>query len=53
MAAKTAEAKLARKAARVTKPTDLGLLALARSDPTAKFLKETRGNLGPDHQLDY
>ncbi len=38
-----------------TKPTELGLLALARlaqSDPTAKFLKATRGKLGADHQLD-
>jgi hypothetical protein len=40
----------------VTKPTELGLLALAmlaQPDPTAKFLKATRGDLGPDHQLDY
>ena len=40
----------------VTKPTELGLLALAmlaQPDPTAKFLRETRGKLGPDHQLDY
>jgi hypothetical protein len=40
----------------VTKPTELGLLALAmvaQPDPTAMFLKETRGLLGPDHQLDY
>jgi hypothetical protein len=40
----------------VTKPTELGLLALAmlaQPDPAAKFLKETRGELGPDHQLDY
>ena len=40
----------------VTKPTELGLLALAmlaQPDPSAKFLKETRGELGPDHQLDY
>jgi hypothetical protein len=40
----------------VTKPTELGLLALAmlaQPDPTAKFLKETRGTLGADHQLDY
>ena len=40
----------------VTKPTELGLLALAmlaQPDPTAKFLKETRGTLGPDHELDY
>jgi len=39
-----------------TKPTELGLLALAmlaQPDPTAKFLKETRGRLGADHQLDY
>lgn len=39
-----------------TRPTELGLLALAmlaQPDPTAKFLKETRGALGPDHQLDY
>ena len=40
----------------VTKPTELGLLALAmlaQPDPTAKFLKATSGELGPDHQLDY
>jgi hypothetical protein len=40
----------------VTKPTELGLLALAmlaQPDPTASFLTNTRGKLGPDHQLDY
>lgn len=40
----------------LTKPTELGLLALAmlaQPDPAAKFLKDTRGELGPDHQLDY
>ncbi len=39
----------------VTKPTELGLLALAmlaQPDPAASFLKETRGQLGVDHQLD-
>lgn len=39
-----------------TKPTELGLLALAtlaQPDPTAKFLRETRGKLGADHLLDY
>lgn len=39
-----------------TKPTELGLLALAllaQPDPTANFLKETRGKLGTAHQLDY
>jgi len=39
-----------------TRPTELGLLALAmlaQPDPVANFLKETRGQLGPDHQLDY
>jgi hypothetical protein len=39
----------------VSKPTELGLLALAmlaQPDPTAKFLKATRGQLGSDHQLD-
>jgi hypothetical protein len=39
-----------------TRPTELGLLALAmlaQPDPTAHFLKETRGKLGVDHQLDY
>lgn len=39
-----------------TKPTELGLLALAmlaQPDPTAKFLKATRGKLGADHLLDY
>jgi hypothetical protein len=40
----------------VTRPTELGLLALAmlaQPDPTANFLRETRGKLGADHQLDY
>ena len=40
----------------VTRPTELGLLALAmlaRPDPTAKFLRETRGTLEADHQRDY
>jgi hypothetical protein len=40
----------------VTKPTELGLLALtilALPDPVAEFMKETRGKLGPDHTLDY
>jgi hypothetical protein len=40
----------------VTKPTELGLLALAtlaQPDPTAKFLQRTRGKLGPEHELDY
>ncbi len=39
-----------------TKPTELGLLALAmlaQPDPTAKFLKRSRGRLGADHQLEY
>lgn len=39
-----------------TKPTELGLLALAmlaQPDPAASFLKKTRGKLGADHQLDY
>ena len=46
----------ARRESGVTKPTELGLLALAmlaQPDPTAKFLEKTRGELGPDHQLDY
>jgi len=46
----------ARRESGVTKPTELGLLALAmlaQPDPTARFLEETRGKLGPDHQLDY
>lgn len=46
----------ARRESGVTSPTELGLLALAtlaQPDPTAKFLKETRGKLGADHQLDY
>jgi hypothetical protein len=46
----------ARRESGVTRPTELGLLALAmlaQPDPTAKYLKETRGALGPDHQLDY
>jgi hypothetical protein len=39
-----------------TRPTELGLLALAmlaQPDPTATFLRKTRGVLGPDHQLEY
>lgn len=40
----------------VTRPTELGLLALAmlaQPDPTATFMKKTRGKLGADHRLDY
>lgn len=40
----------------VTKPTELGLLALAtlaQPDPVATYLKKTRGKLGADHKLDY
>ena len=39
-----------------TRPTELGLLALAllaQPDPAAFYLKKTRGKLGADHQLDY
>jgi hypothetical protein len=39
-----------------TRPTELGLLALAtlaQPDPTANFLKRTRGKLGGNHELDY
>ncbi len=39
-----------------TSLTELGLLALAilaQPDPVAKFLKETRGQLGAKHRLDY
>jgi len=39
-----------------TKLTELGILALAmlaQPDPVAKFLRETSGKLGPDHQLEY
>lgn len=39
-----------------TKPTELGLLALAmlaQPDPVATYLKKNYGKLGPDHQLDY
>ncbi len=46
----------ARRESGVTRPTELGLLALAmlaQPDPAAKFLTERRGALGPDHQLDY
>jgi len=38
------------------KPTELGLLALAmlaQPDPTAKFLRETKGKLGADHNLEH
>jgi hypothetical protein len=40
----------------VTKTTELGILALAmlaQPDPTANFLRATRGKLGSDHELDY
>lgn len=39
-----------------TRPTELGLLALAmlaQPDPAANFLKKTRGKLGAEHELDY
>jgi hypothetical protein len=39
-----------------TRPTELGLLALAmlaQPDPAAAFLKKARGRLGADHRLDY
>jgi hypothetical protein len=45
----------AKRATGVTKPTELGLLALAmlaQPDPVALFLRETHGVLGPDHTLD-
>lgn len=40
----------------VSTPTDLGVLALAMlavPDPVAAFMKQTRGALGADHELDY
>ncbi len=40
----------------VTKPTELGLMALAmlaQPDPAASYMKKTRGKLGAGHQLDY
>ncbi len=46
----------ARRESGATKLTELGILALAmlaQPDPAANFLKETRGKLGADHQLDY
>ncbi len=39
-----------------TKPTELGLLALAmlaQPDPAASYMRKTRGKLGADHRLDY
>jgi hypothetical protein len=39
-----------------SKPTELGILALAmlaQPDPVANFLKAARGALGADHKLDY
>jgi hypothetical protein len=45
----------ARRESGATKLTELGILALAmlaQPDPAAKFLQETRGTLGADHQLD-
>jgi len=39
-----------------TKMTELGILALAtiaQPDPVAAYLKQTRGALGADHQLEY
>lgn len=46
----------AKRASGVTRPTELGLLALAmlaQPDPTARFLQATHGRLGEDHALDY
>jgi hypothetical protein len=46
----------AMRASGATKPTELGLLALAtlaQPDPTAIFMKKTRGKLGSAHELDY
>jgi hypothetical protein len=46
----------ARRESGATKLTELGILALAmlaQPDPTANFLKKTRGKLGADHKLDY
>lgn len=46
----------ARRQSGASKPTELGLLALAmlaQPDPVADFLRRTRGSLGPDHKLDY
>ncbi len=40
----------------VSTPTDLGVLALAmlaQPDPVSAFMKQTRGALGADHELDY
>jgi hypothetical protein len=59
LARKRADAALVLAEARragATRPTELGLLALAmlaQPDPTARFLKATRGRLGADHALDY
>lgn len=46
----------ARRESGANKPTELGLLALAtlaRPDPTARFMQQTRGVLGEHHRLDY
>jgi hypothetical protein len=46
----------ARRQSGAMRPTELGLLALAmlaQPDPTANFLRKTRGKLGANHQLDY
>ncbi len=46
----------AKRVSGATRPTELGLLALAmlaQRDPVAEFMKKTRGALGPDHTLDY
>jgi hypothetical protein len=46
----------ARRESGATRPTELGLLALAmlaQPDPTANFLRKSRGKLGTGHRLDY
>ena len=46
----------ARRVSGMTSPTELGLAGLAllaQRDPVVEFLKQTRGRLGADHDLEY
>jgi len=46
----------AKRGSGTTRPTELGLLALAmlaQPDPVAEYMKKSRGALGADHKLDY
>lgn len=46
----------AKRVSGMTSPTELGLAGLAllaQRDPVVEFLKQTRGRLGADHDLEY